>query len=1046
MKRAIEDGFPIVEINRLVVPERNGFKPIYRMHKSFAPRASCVFRAILLAALKPAGTNIISEFYRDHTNDPDTNGKVVLDPFMGGGTTVVEATRLGISPIGIELNPVPWFVVKTALAPASLRDLNDAFARLEKRIVSWSGKSVAKTLSHLYDTQPPFLLIESNSSSAPSRTIHTYWVKSAVCTDQNCKKLVPLFTDYVVAKKEPSIRYHADCTCPKCARKFDWDVEPAALIADPRLMFHSSTYSAGTGRTTARWTYAHPTGGLFVCQGEPAGGQGQCRWGTLGKGQVCCPHCYEIVTPRLAAPKTKRKKIPIAVLHCPKTEEVFQWRGELASDTQVTSPAGNTFLPLKGNVPDDGGFICPHCGNPDAVINSIRTLPKDQRLAMHVYAIQAYAPDADLRDDHEAESRDDLFADNETVEANSALPPSSNLIWKNKGKFFARYTPKDLASYQEAVKIWCDHNQNLPWPRSEIPKGEKTKSGCHSHHYWYWADMFNERQLLALSTLLRGIQEEPDDTCRELLLLAFSGAVERNNLFCRYFNDRNTIQGNFDRHDYAPKLDPAENCVWGSAEIRGTFQNMLGRVREGLAFRTSVYDRDLDRLGEADSLIFSKETISLGTAEILNGDSREIIPTISKRADAVITDPPYAGNVNYSELYDFFYVWLRLALKDRYDAFKPEYTPKIPEIIENKTRGLSNEDFRDGLRNVFERCREKVKDDGLLAFTYHHSGDQQWVDLCDAVCLAGFVIEAVYPVHAEKESSLNLRSTEGISYDLIHVCRKRPESEASARRSWAGLRQVVRQRARDEIARIEAGRYGSRPLSPADVRIVLIGKCLEVYSRHYGSVTTSDDGVSQRLLPMHEALADIGEMVEQMISKESPLPAELENADVISRIWLRALCNARELSIDSIRKLTQGILELSDLTKYFPPLVRKGRLKGGRTYEVLTPLERASALREMLRGATATSEQLTLLDSVDNTPVVIGPKMVDVLHLLAANAEQGERLDNLVERFRGQREQIRAALEYLKQRDPNRWANVCDKLLPFYSDLFAQAIVANAGK
>ena len=116
--------------------------------------------------------------------------------------------------------------------------------------------------------------------------------------------------------------------------------------------------------------------------------------------------------------------------------------------------------------------------------------------------------------------------------------------------------------------------------------------------------------------------------------------MERNNLFCRYFNDRNTIQGNFDRHDYAPKIDPAENCVWGSAEIRGKFQNMLGRVREGLAFRMSVYDRDLDRLGQPDSLIFSKETIAMGTAQILNGDSREVVPTISKQADAIITDPP----------------------------------------------------------------------------------------------------------------------------------------------------------------------------------------------------------------------------------------------------------------------------------------------------------------------------------------------------------------------------------------------------------------------
>jgi uncharacterized protein (DUF433 family) len=186
-------------------------------------------------------------------------------------------------------------------------------------------------------------------------------------------------------------------------------------------------------------------------------------------------------------------------------------------------------------------------------------------------------------------------------------------------------------------------------------------------------------------------------------------------------------------------------------------------------------------------------------------------------------------------------------------------------------------------------------------------------------------------------------------------------------------------------------------------------------------------------------------MVEQIVSRETPLPSELESVDALSQVWLLALCDKGEVSVDSISKFTRGVFEVGDLTGHKPPLLRKGRIKGGRTYEVLTPLERASALREMLRGATSTSEQLTLLDSTDNTPVVIGPKLVDVLHLLAANAEQGERLDHLVERFRGQREQIRAALEYLKQRDPNRGANVCDKLLPFYSDLFAQATVVKAG-
>ena len=107
--RAIEVGFPIVEINRLAEPERNSFKPIYQMHKWFARRASCVFRAILLGALKPAvqadgtPTDLMAEFYKNHAGDPDTKGKVVLDPFMGSGTTALAALRSGRKFVGFEI-------------------------------------------------------------------------------------------------------------------------------------------------------------------------------------------------------------------------------------------------------------------------------------------------------------------------------------------------------------------------------------------------------------------------------------------------------------------------------------------------------------------------------------------------------------------------------------------------------------------------------------------------------------------------------------------------------------------------------------------------------------------------------------------------------------------------------------------------------------------------------------------------------------------------------------------------------------------------------
>jgi len=234
MKRAIEESFPIVEINRLAVPERNAFKPIYQMHKWFARRASCVFRAILLASMKPAGTDIMAEFYKDHTNDPDTNGVKVLDPFMGGGTTVVEALRLGCDVTGIDLNPVAWFIVKTEVEPVDIGELKAAFKRLEERKTA-SGKSVKEELLSHYKTECPCC----GSGREDADIIYTFWVKSAICTNPNCKKEVPLFNNYIIAQKSPTIRYVPDYKCRSCNKEYDLDVEPASLIAEKTLTVHN---------------------------------------------------------------------------------------------------------------------------------------------------------------------------------------------------------------------------------------------------------------------------------------------------------------------------------------------------------------------------------------------------------------------------------------------------------------------------------------------------------------------------------------------------------------------------------------------------------------------------------------------------------------------------------------------------------------------------------------------------------------------------------------------------------------------------------------
>ncbi|HPF98768.1 MAG TPA: DNA methyltransferase [Kiritimatiellia bacterium] len=991
MKRAIEDSFPIVEINRLAVPERNSFKPIYQMHKWFARRASCVFRAILLGALKPlpvdkdgkptkSGAQVImDEFYKDHTHDPDTNGKVVLDPFMGGGTTVVEALRLGCKVIGIDLNPVAWFIVKTEIEPVDLDELRAAFDRLAERKVEWSGKPLRETLLDLYKTKCPCCGGEADS-------IYTFWVKSAICTDQNCKKQVPLFGDYIVAQKTPSIRHFPDCDCPQCGKVFDWEIEPAAMVGDPKLLVNAGKFSAGQGRTSARWAY-----------------------GRREKAEATCPWCQKSVKPRPSSSKPKRKKVELTVLLCPKCESVWQFRGPL--DEKVQCPCcRHEYDPRQGNVPDKGAYLCA-CGNQGKIIESIRSLPEDQLLPMRPYAIQGYCPacDGPSAEDEESDGNGELFdKDDESTckqKANAATGTNPNsILWKNNGKFFQRLDNDDLSRYQAACELWDTHRGALPHPKSKIPPGQETQRLI-EHHYFHWHQMFNPRQLLALSTIVHAATAESDVSLQESLLSAFTLALNNNNSFSRFhrFTHREgKVEGVFARHDFQPKMTVCEANCWGvPAAGYGSFVHSIENIIEGKQFAARAFDWRGSEKVEGDPIA--------GTGALSCQSSASNIP--KTRAELVVTDPPYAGNVNYAELADFFFVWLRLALATRYPHFAPEITPKAEEVVENRSRGKSAQDFEAGLTAVFSQCRAVLDPAGLLAFTFHHAEGSAWESLLQAICNAGFQIDSVIPIHGESESSLHLLDKEGaISYDLIHVCSSRLED--TKQRSWAGVRQEIRQRAREEVKMIEGGRYGQEPLAPTDRNIILIGKCLELYSEHYGKIVDHED----KPVPLHAALEEIRMMVDQLTTTESALPPELEDIDAPSYVYLTCLCDRKEIKSDEVHKATRGITEPSTLMER--DLMIKGRAKRGRSYEVKSPLERLDLLKKKF-GAGSASLQTTLFDEDLTQVVTPGVVFIDYVHFLIGLAENGESVMEWLEKFRGKRPQIRAALDYLARRNRN---------------------------
>jgi len=741
--------------------------------------------------------------------------------------------------------------------------------------------------------------------------------------------------------------------------------------------------------------------------------------GMLGGGRLS-EAMVKRVRPLSSSSRRERKKVPLTVLHCSQCESVWQWRGDLPEE--VDCPAcRHHYAPSKGNLPDDYDFIC-SCGTRSGILDSLRRLPAKERRRLRPYAIAGYyaacggdEPGADADNGQE-----DIFEKREAPrERPSPRPTHDCVLSKSKGRFFRRLTPEDVARYRDATARWEQEKSALPHPQKEIPHGYQTVVGndLSGHGFSRWQDLFNPRQLLCLSTLLKAIDEEPDLVLREMLLSAFFQALRSNCLLCIYERPYDKLVPALSRKDFAPPKTPLENSVRGTKYGRGTFASVIDRIVGGKAFCNDPSDRrfiGLNGKGEAQLEDVPRKERIAGTPETvkLYSQSSTTLDTLDlgvDKVDLVITDPPYADNVNYSEVADFFYVWLRLSLKKHYPCSLPEFTPKAEEIIAQETRGRSMEDFQNGLTRVFALSAERLKDDGLLVFTFHHEANSAWEAVLQSVMGAGFVVEAVYPYESEARKSGSM-GAQKIAYDLIHVCSKRNGRADGEKRSWAGVRQEIRRRAREEIAAIEGGRYGNAKLPPADVNIILIGKCLELYGRHYGKIVDHEDNP----VSLPTALEEIRMMVDQLVNSEQPLPAELTDIDPESYVYFTCLCDRKEVKADEVHKATRGIIEPDALAA--AGLLTRGRARRGRTFEVKQPRDRLDDLLTKFKVDGA-PQGPDLFDQVPATRVRGRNIFVDRLHLLMGLAEAGDDLLPWLKRFRGEAPQIRAACDFVAQRN-----------------------------
>lgn len=733
---SIEQTFPLLELNQLAEQESHNkhfYRPATYIHKWWARRLGSVFRTIILATFLPPGESVWEHYYQHH----DFSDKIVLDPFMGGGTTVVEALRLGCKVVGCDLNPVAWWTVKRAVESVPMRELHDAFRQLEAE--------VAPRIRRLYRTR-----CHRPGCRHEADILNVLWVNEATCA--SCGSQVPLHSSYMV----DSDRDFRTLLCPRC-------------------------------------------GYIFTSQDK--------------QGDATCPACQHTFNPR---------------------------RG----------PAGKV------------NFTCPTCGQTQPILKAAQR--EEGPFPRRMYAILYLCP----VHDREMKTPDE----------------------------------EDRANFLDAVHQFERERDTLLFPRGEIPAEGRADPRPVNYNYTHWHTLFNERQLLALSWLLEGILHLQNERAREVLLGLFSYCLDYNTIFATYNGRSGGVGHFFTHHAYVVPRAGLENNVWGAGKNSGSFSGVYARkMKQAQAFRDAPYERRVLPNGGTRQVPIPGERIDAHFAadfeELVNGQDRntlllcrssEDLPIPSGSVDAVITDPPYFNNVQYSELADFFYVWLHLALKDRYPHFVPELTPKISEIVENPNQGKDTNSFLEGLARVFEECRRVLKDQGALVFTFHHREPEAWGAVLGAVLDAGFYVATLYPVHAERDYSLHIRDQEAIEYDSVIVCRKRM---GDGHISWEQLEDQIHFQA---AATLEQLTTNGQDLGRANIKVIVLGKCLELYSKHYPNVLEGGEPV-----PVKEAINRLWDIIDSLATEAvmTRLPAGL---DEVTKAYAITLASRREMDFDEL--------------------------------------------------------------------------------------------------------------------------------------------------
>lgn len=363
-----------------------------------------------------------------------------------------------------------------------------------------------------------------------------------------------------------------------------------------------------------------------------------------------------------------------------------------------------------------------------------------------------------------------------------------------------------------------DRKGLCPVPDEDLPPIGTLGFRVQRYGMLQWGDLFTARQKLALATIAT-LSKNAMGRTRTLLSCALGRLADKNASLAVWNQVGEKIEHVFGRQ--------ALPIVWDFAEV-AIFSDATGNYESGL---------------ELVAKVPQQWPIPPGTAGAVQQADAIECPLPHETSSIWFTDPPYYDAIPYSDLSDYFVVWLKrcllreFSLPDPFDPSNP-LSPKTREVVQDEVKMVDGKPkdrqfFEETMAKAFAEGRRVLREDGLGSVVFAHKTTEGWEALLSGMMQGGWTITGSWPIATERPGRLRSQESAALSTSVHLVCRPRPSNAPIG--DWANVLRELPRRVGDWMERLQG-----EGVRGADMVFACIGPALEIYSR-YSKVVDAEE-------------------------------------------------------------------------------------------------------------------------------------------------------------------------------------------------------------